>query len=173
MLRVGEVGTHRHCTGCRVDNTAHGCHLARVLVDRAVGELQLHCRIVLNGSVYATLCLAHLQEVFLGHREVDLHCRVVRHGCEGLLRRCAYEGTYAVRQVAYNAVSRRGHEAEVEVLLSRYVCCLCLSELGCCALHGVLCRLQLVRTDNVVLEEFLRVVVCEGCGVELCLSGVH
>ena len=173
MVGVGEVGTHRDSTGCRVDDTAHGSHLARMLVDRAVGELQLHSRIALYSSVYATPCLAHLQKVFLCHREVNLHCRVVRHGCEGLLRRSAHESTYAVRQVAYNTVSRRSNEAEVEVLLSRYVCCPCLSELGGSALHCVLCRLQLVRTDYVVLEEFLRVVVCKSCSVELCLCSVH
>ena len=67
MLRVGEVGTHRHRAGGRVYHSAHSGHVSGLVVYGAVGELELHGGVVLDGGVYASGGLRHVEEVLLSH----------------------------------------------------------------------------------------------------------
>ena len=170
MLGVGEIGAHRHATRGGVDHTAHGGHASRMVVDGSVGQLELHGRIVLNGCVQTTGGLGHVEQFLLGHGEVDLHGADVRHGGQWLLTAGAHEGTHTVRQVADHTAGRTGHVAVAKVFLGRHVAGLGLCE-GCCSGgHVVLGRLELVRTDHVVLEELLVVVIGQAGGVELSLG---
>ena len=65
-----------------VDYATHLRHLARVVVNRAVGQLQFHGRKSRNRSLRRATRLRHRQQVLLRHREIDLHRRVVRHRCQ-------------------------------------------------------------------------------------------
>ena len=67
VLRIGEIGAHRHRAGSLIDHSAHRSHLAVVLIYGAVGKLQLHCRILAYGGMHASLGLRHVEHVLLCH----------------------------------------------------------------------------------------------------------
>ena len=89
------------------------------------------------------------------------------------MARCAHQCAHLVGQVAHHAVGRTGDITEVKVLLGRDVAglSLCKACLGC--LVAVFGRLQFVGTDDIVVEQFLVVLVSQFGGVELSFGGIH
>ena len=159
LLGVGEHGNQLHRTRSLVDDAAHLRHLTLVAVDGAVGQLQLHGR-QLRQTV-ATL--RHRQGVFLGHREVDFHRRVVRHRGQHVLG--THQGTHLEGQRAHNAGGRTLHKAEAQLLLGRSQGGLSLGQAGLGLLILVRGRLQLEVANHLVLKQFLRVLIAQLGGI--------
>ena len=172
-LGVGEHGDELGRTCGSIDDAAHLCHLARMVVDGTVSKLQLHGRHGRDGSLRGAAGLRHIEDVLLRHREVHLHRRVVGDGGQGGRARCAHHGAHLVRQASDDAARRALHVAEAQRLAGRSQCCLGLSDRCLGRLVGIAGRRELVVADDVLLKQFLVVLESQLGGVHLGLCRVH
>ena len=136
-------------------------------VNRTVSQLQLYGRQLLQ--TLATL--RHFQSILLCHREIYLHRWVVRNSSQH--RGCIDERTHFQRQRTHHTGSRTLHITETQRLLGRSETGLGLGQLGLRTLVGVSSRLQLEVTDDLVLIQFLGVLIWELRRVASSLRRVH
>jgi len=101
---VGERGTQLDAAGRSVDDAADGLDAPGVVVERPVAELQLHVGHVLQGSGRGAVTTGEVEQLVLGHREVDVHLGIVGNG--GELGGRTDQSADAERQSADNALGR-------------------------------------------------------------------
>ena len=147
-MRVGKGGTHVRRTGLRVDDTADGLDFALQGIDAAVGELERYGR-KFRQEIVGTVLGGQFQNLTLGHREVDIHLGVVRHGGERRSRRRRYQATYPEGNLAYHTVERAGYAGIRVVVAGIHQLSLGLSQLSLGRRVGVLGHLQIVLADDV------------------------
>ena len=99
LVRIFECGAYAGSAGGLVDHAAQRFDGALFRVDRAVDELQLHFRHLLQRSVGR-----HLQQFFFVQREVDVHFRIVRYGGQRGGHARTYETSDTVRNFADHSV---------------------------------------------------------------------
>ena len=170
-LRVGEVGDQSVSTCRGIDDTTHLHHAARLVVDRAIGELKLHRRHLFQHACHAAGGLRHTEDVGLTHGEEHLHGADVRYRCQRA--GSGDEGTFLEWKISYHSCRRRTNDAPRQRLLGCGKRCLSLRHLSAGGSVAVLCRLELILTDDVLVEELLIIKICETRRVGLGTGGVQ
>ena len=158
---VGECRAQLHAARRGVDNTADRLDAACLVVNRTVVELQLYVGHVLERVGDRTVLTGQVEQLVLGHREVDVYVRVVRYGRQRLRNRCAYQRADTVRQRSHHAVGRSLHDRIGEVVGGVYALRFGLRELGLGSQQRVFGRQQVVLRNHVLGVKFLFAVVGE------------
>ena len=156
-LRIREHGPHAHRAGHLVDDPAHGLNLTAFAVQGTVGQLQLHCRQLLQLLLQRAARLGHGQQLLFGHGEINKHLADLRHSGQGLCHRRTYQGTDTVGERADDTVRRTGHRAEAQVLPGGRESSLGLCQCGLGRQRVVDGRLVLEVTDDFLLVQHLLV----------------
>ena len=167
---VGECRAQLHAARRGVDNTADRLDAACLVVNRTVVELQLYVGHVLERVGDRAVFTGQIEQLVFGHREIDVHLRIVRNGRKRLRHRRAHQCADTVRQRTYHAVGRGLHDRVGEVIGGIYALCLGLCELRLCRQQRVFGCREVVLRHDALCEEFLLAVICQlgRCHAGLC-----
>ena len=160
---VGECRTQRNAARRGVDHTADRLHATRLVVHRAVVEQQLHVGHVLERFGDRAVAACEVEQLVLGHREVDVHGRVVRDGGQRLRHRGAHQCTHTVGKRSHDAVRRSLDNRIGEVVGGIDLLCLGLCELCFGRQQVVLGRGEVVLRNDVAGEKFFFAVIGQLC----------
>ena len=160
---VGERRAELHGARRRVDNAADGLDTARCVVSRAVVEPQLYVGHVFQRIVDRTVLAHQTQELILGHREIDVHLRIVRYGGERLRRRRADQCANLVGECSDYAVRGTADDRIGEIIGGVYALRFGLSELRLGRQQVVLGCRKIELRNHVAGEKFLLAVVSQLC----------
>ena len=160
-LGVVEHCAQRDATCGLVNYAADGLYYAALFVLRAVDELQAHGGHGLHGGLGAAGFADLLEQLSLGHREVDVHLMVVRHGGQGRGDRRPDEGADTVGQCAHDAVGGTLDDGVGQAVggIRHGSSGLCHGSLGLSV--GIVGRLKVEITDDLLVEEVLGALVAE------------
>ena len=160
-VRIGEHGAQLYAARRGVDDAADRLDAARPVIDRTVVEHQPYVGHVLERVGDRTVLTGQVEQLVLGHREVDVYVRVVRYGRQRLRNRCAYQRADTVRQGPHHAVGRSLHDRIGEVVGGVYALRFGLRELGLGGQQRVFGRQQVVLRNHVLGVKLLFAVVGE------------
>ena len=156
---VGECRTQRNAARRGVDHTADRLHATRLVVHRAVVEQQLHVGHVLERFGDRAVAARQCEQLVFGHREVDVHRRVVRNGGQRLRHRGAHQGADAVRERTHDTV-RGGLDDRIgEVVGCADALGFGLGQLGFGRQQVVFGRREVELRDDVAGEKFFFAVI--------------
>ena len=156
-----------------VDHTAHGINLSLVFVEALVGQTQLHVRHLLQLLLQRATGLGQVQQLLLGHGEIDIHLANLRDGRHRLCDRGAHQATYTIGEGTHHAIRRTGHRTEGEVLIRAHQLRLRLCQAGFCRHQLVDSGLILEIADDLFLMQHLLVLLGQGQRVHVRLGHLH
>ena len=170
-VRVGERRAELHAARRGIDDAADGLDAARLVVDRPVVETQLHVGHVFQRVVDRTVLAREVQQLVLGHREIDVHLRIVRYGSQRLRRRRTDQRAHLVGQCTHDSVRGTGHDRIGEVVGGVHALCFGLCELRLGRQQVVLGRRKVELRNYLACEKFLLAVVGQLSGRNTRLGG--
>ena len=165
-VRIGECGTQLHAAGRSVDNAADGLHLARLVIEGAVAERQLHARHILQRSRDGAVLAGQIEQLVLGKREIYVHLRIVRNRRQRLRHRRTDQCAHTVGNGTYHTVRRTLHDRVGEAVACIHLLSLGLSQLGLGRQQRILGGREVELRNHVAGEQLL-------LAVENQLGGSH
>ena len=103
---VGKQGLYLYGTGRGIDYSADGLYFPLFPIDGTIVKLEANRRHFTYDSVNRTISGLELPKFVFRNGEIGIHFRIVRHHCKRLFDGGTDECADAVRERAYNPVTR-------------------------------------------------------------------